>query len=119
MGYYTYYSIGFQKINNDVMMFDEMTKINNEMGAALAKIHPDYFNPDDPLTLQIEGDSMKWYEYDEDMRELSKQFPDFLFTLEGDGEDPDDLWRAYYHNGKCQHCPARIMYDPFDEGSLI
>lgn len=119
MGYYTCFNISFRKMNNSIMIVDEFDKINDEMGAALANIHPDYFYPYDSLTIQIESELMKWYEYDEDMRKLSKQFPDFLFILEGDGEDPDDLWRNYYYNGKCQHCPARIEYDPFDMESLI
>jgi hypothetical protein len=60
----------------------------------------------------------KWYDHDEDMREVSKQFPDRVITLYGNGEDADDQWYAYFKNGKMQWCPAIITYDPFDESKL-
>jgi hypothetical protein len=49
---------------------------------------------------------------------LSARYPDYLFILEGDGEEYNDLWKAYYWNGKMQFCPARISFDPFDPIAL-
>ena len=43
---------------------------------------------------------MKWYDYEQDMKALSKQYPEFYFWLRGDGEERDDLWVACFHNGK-------------------
>lgn len=60
----------------------------------------------------------KWYDHDEDMMLLSKRFPDALFELYGDGEESDDMWRAYFKNGRMQFCPAIITFDPFDEKKL-
>lgn len=55
----------------------------------------------------------KWYSQEEDMWHLSKQFPDVMFVLFGDGEDGDDQWREYWQNGSMQHCHAEIPpYDP-------
>jgi hypothetical protein len=45
-------------------------------------------------------DSAKWYSSEEDMKLLSSEFADILFTVYGDGEESDDLWVAYYKNGK-------------------
>jgi hypothetical protein len=56
----------------------------------------------------------KWYEHDRDMRELSKKYPDILFTVYGRGEESDDMWYAYYQNGKSQHCPAEIVFPEYD-----
>lgn len=56
----------------------------------------------------------KWYEHDTDMLNLSKKFPELLFTLNGHGEETEDMWYSYYYNGKLQHCPAKITYDDFD-----
>ena len=56
-------------------------------------------------------DLYKWYEYDSDMIELSKRFPDLLFELYGDGEDSDDFWKSYYRNGNAQFSKGRIVYD--------
>jgi hypothetical protein len=63
-------------------------------------------------------DCCKWYEHDEDMRKVSKLLPEILFTLSGEGEENDDIWRAYYLDGKCHFCRARITFDPFDATKL-
>ena len=59
-----------------------------------------------------------WYDYDEDMLALSKQYPTVLFELYGDGEETDDIWYTYYKNGLIQRCPAKITFDPYDEAKL-
>lgn len=48
----------------------------------------------------VSEDTMKWYDHDSDMMQLSTQFPDYYFLLSGQGEDPEDNWRTVYHNGK-------------------
>lgn len=60
----------------------------------------------------------KWYDHDYDMLKLSKQFPELLFTLNGHGEEPEDMWYTYYHNGMLQYCPAIITYDDFSRKKL-
>ena len=56
-------------------------------------------------------DEHKWYEHDKDMIEISAMFPNVVFCLHGEGEEHDDLWNAYYSNGKSETCCARIVYD--------
>lgn len=62
--------------------------------------------------------SAKWYSWQEDMCLLSKRFPELLFCLHGEGENGDDLWNAYFFEGKCQCCPAVITYDDFNPSKL-
>lgn len=55
----------------------------------------------------------KWYEYQDNMCDLSKAFPQFRFFVHGDGDDSDDLWEDHWQNGLYQHCYAEIPpYDP-------
>jgi len=61
----------------------------------------------------------KWYDHDKDMLLLSHRFPEFLFVLYGEGENHDDMWYAYYQNGKVQDAPAEIHFDDFDENQLV
>ena len=68
------------------------------------------FNP-------FEG-STKWYEYDENMKTISKKYPETIFILEGEGEESGDIWKRYYLNGKVQVAEAKISYDEFDEKKL-
>ncbi|MCP1354624.1 hypothetical protein [Aneurinibacillus migulanus] len=63
-------------------------------------------------------ESHKWYDHEDDMIELSRTFPDTLFELHGEVEEPGDLWRKYFKNGKIQRCPAQITYEEYDESKL-
>lgn len=63
-------------------------------------------------------DSVKWYDHDANMREISKRYPALLFTLEGVGEEAGDMWCKYYQAGKCQHELARIEFGKFDPAKL-
>ena len=60
-------------------------------------------------------DSTKWYDFEKDMREVSKQHPSVLLELSGEGEENGDLWKAYFKDGKMQMCKAEIVYKNFDE----
>ena len=61
----------------------------------------------------------KWCEWETDMCILSSRFPGILFHLYGDGEATDDMWNAYFLNGKYQYCPAIITYDKFSADKLM
>ena len=60
----------------------------------------------------------KWYDWDKDMLLLSTRFPKAVFCLHGDGEETEDMWDAYFKNGRTQFCHAEISYPPYDEASL-
>lgn len=63
-------------------------------------------------------DSVKWHEHEEEMKELSKLFPDVVFCLYGEGEEDNDLWYKYFKNGLVQRCPAIITFDEFNEDKM-
>jgi len=95
MGYYTMYELSVDKRGDEIDAFTA-----DWTGSAFNNYALEY---------QGEGsnhwypyDRVKWYEHDEDMIELSNQFPDVLFTLDGEGESgPDDIWRKWYKGGRC------------------
>jgi len=60
----------------------------------------------------------KWYRWEEDMREVSKKYPEIVIKLKGKGADSDDIWFAYFKAGKVQLCRAKITYDEYDESKL-
>lgn len=41
-----------------------------------------------------------WYDNEEDMLDLSREFPDILFTLHCDGMSLDDTWEAGFCDGR-------------------
>lgn len=76
-------------------------------------------NPDVSYPIDISSsESYKWYENEDDMKELSKSFPDVVFELYGEGEESCDLWLSYHKNGKVQRENAKIVYADFDESKL-
>lgn len=69
---------------------------------------------DYPLAELISFDTIKWYDHYDEMVILSKEFPSLYFELEGFGEERDDMWREYFHNGEGMHSDAKITYDTPD-----
>ncbi len=110
MGYYTKYT-------------GEVLSGANEKDVAKAIAALDYFdcidNPDIETIDDVIGyDSTKWYDYQKDMIEVSKQFPNALILIEGKGEDNYDIWKAYFKNGKCVVYQADIVFPEFNEDDL-
>lgn len=130
MGYYTYYSMEVLDIDNKGYDSYEIAKYMLDKQKESDKFYAFKYDlenfvkkeniksrANDELFLDS-GDEYKWYDNEEDMRLLSKEFPDILFKLHGKGEDNEDIWDKYFINGKMQHCPAKIVYEPFDKNKL-
>lgn len=102
MGYYTRYKVTSlsEGINNEQV--EELV---------LAVVEAKYGNPFE--------DECKWYDHDVHMKEVSRQSPDIIFKLHGEGEESGDVWYKYYKNGKVQKCNAIITFEDFDESKLI
>lgn len=120
MGYYSSYYLTIKNPKN--LSLDK--EISHETELAIAKKLceiSDWFDPSDfnenvkkseyPLFELIGSDMQKWYDHYDEMIILSKEFPSLYFELEGKGEDPDDLWREYFHNGEGKHSDAEITFD--------
>ena len=60
----------------------------------------------------------RWDNHEEAVAYLSRQYPDTLITLWGEGEDCTDLWVKYFYNGRVQREWAQIIYAPFDVDGL-
>jgi hypothetical protein len=82
MGYRTYFTLIIDPFPSDEMLREE---IGEEI--SLDELYND-------------GYDSKWYDHKDDMIELSKKYPDYLFALDGVGEDSADIWREFYRNGK-------------------
>jgi hypothetical protein len=65
------------------------------------------------------SEQTKWYDREDEMRALSRQFPGVLFTLKGEGEDTGDLWNLYVKDGKAFCAKAQIIIEPYDESKLV
>jgi hypothetical protein len=61
---------------------------------------------------------VKWYDHRKDMIRVSKDYPDVLFTLSGEGEEPGDVWKEYYLGGRYQEAKGVITFPEFDASKL-
>lgn len=113
MGYYTAYNLSVRTVDNKSEIIDLAT-IDNIVSLLVEKGVIGYAL-DENLNCH---DTVTWYDYEEDMLDISKQFPDVLFCLHGEGEESGDIWDHYFLNGKAQYCKAEINIPPFDPNRL-
>ena len=59
-----------------------------------------------------------WYSHEDNIKAISLEFPDVLFTLHGEGEEFGDIWNKYFLNGKMQMAKAEIIIPEFDKDKL-
>lgn len=117
MGYYTYYSLNAYEKNE----VGDFYSIPDDLEAKIVKWEAEnlehIFSLDDKCFYDGLGRGcLKWYDHVEDMKIISKAFPDVWFVLGGEGEERGDNWILYIHNGKAERVDSHIEYDePEDE----
>lgn len=92
-----------------------LTRTSNKIQAFLRE------NPDVYYAFDENGnpeEACRWYEHEDDLLTLSKQFPTYLFTLSGTGEQKEDMWKKYFLDGRIQEERARITIGEFDTAKL-
>lgn len=104
MGYYTNYSMEVIDIDNKGYDAYKIAKYMLEKNDESEKFYAfqyglrDFIENIDP-TLKIDyalcldsDEETKWYENEDEMLELSQEFPEVLFKLHGEGEESGDIW---------------------------
>jgi len=122
MGYCTWYEFSTQDNKHkvgDIVSYMKNKEESDVWFYPFSYAFKDYLGSEDRNDFDLSPDNtVKWYDHDEEMLELSKQFPNTVFCLHGEGEESGDLWYCYYKNGKKQYCPAQIVYEEYDETKL-
>ena len=112
MGYYTRYELNYIYADGSVILdCNEKNRLDKVISENLNMINPDYFYIGVESLSDFFEDEMKWYDYDDDMIELSIAFPNLIFILSSEGEENEDIWVSYYHNGDSEKCNAHLVYD--------
>lgn len=101
MGYYTVHKLVI--VSGDDYMTDYESEIKEESGYG-----DSLFNHE-----------VKWYDYEKDMLLYSKKHPKVVFLIEGEGEDREDIWRAYFKNGRNYRIKGTISFEEFSEDKLV
>ena len=111
MGYYTWHNLEVSRIpgyTNGPTPEDAIKQLREDSEGAKYALDEDGNGQD----------SCKWYEHEQDLRNISRKFPHLLFKLSGEGEENGDLWEIYAVNGVLQECRAEIVYPPMDSALL-
>jgi hypothetical protein len=101
MGYYTDFEIEFPDI---------------ETRDIWVEFEEEHYSMEE-LTYDPDGTSLsvvyhaKWYEYEEDLISFSATVPDKLIIVKGVGEEPGDVWKQTFLNGKAS---PKAEEDPAD-----
>jgi len=112
MGYYTWYSLSVKNENEFPIEKQREASLQLAEKLKVRKNYEEYIKTSVYPFSWVSDDSMKWYEYNEDMLELSKNFPEAIFVLYGEGEEREDIWRAFYKDGAGVFQRAHFYYDP-------
>lgn len=101
MGYYTRYRL--RALNPTTLeVSDPKGWPRAFVSSVVNNIYPRYNGevPWDPRSGALFGsESVKWYEHEADLSALSSSHPQFVWALQGQGEEPDDEWTMYAYRG--------------------
>lgn len=107
MGYYTLFKLKVVEGQVDEETFIET--LNNVTEYAW----------DDEGDCYSPGDSIKWYDFRDHMKEIAKMYPNVVFRLRGDGEESGDIWQIFYKNDKTSSWRfGDVVYPDYDESKL-
>lgn len=106
MGYYTDYELDVTGPEDALKEFAETADVGRtETPSGIA--YSDFLNGGDHI-------NAKWYQCEREMIELSKMFPELLFSIEAAGEESGDLWRAWARNGKYKRIEPTMVWPEVD-----
>lgn len=119
MGYYTRFSIEIRTAITKAEAKEIAWAINRAI-TPLVKSEEDWFftlddyaAAEDKCTWDIMPyDELKWYDWEDDMKAIAKEYPTIEFRVEGSGEDRDDWWVALLKGDRYQ---IKYVEPPIDE----
>lgn len=89
MGYYTVFHLNYSYVEGfNTNKDDEI--IRKDICHSLSRI-TDWMNEGDVEEIMYYGCEYKWNNWESDMKELAKEYPNIHFTLEGEGEEQGDI----------------------------
>ena len=103
MGYYTkFYLTVIKKDSKEELSAEEHEKFEEEISEATES------------EWNLFDDEQKWYDWETNMIGYSKDNPDYIFILEGHGEEGGDYWKSYFSNGNSETVRGEVTYPSFE-----
>lgn len=100
MGYYTRYYLQVVNIDPTVVWHDPLVFLNNlKLDKGYAKWYRQKQH-DDIRMVMNEGEPTSQWNAEHELLLVSRLHPKLVFILDGEGEEPSDVWREFYLNGR-------------------
>lgn len=107
MGYYSTYQVSiFDRETMSELGFFEAEPIAQALGQM-----------SDDAAEAMEGGATKWYNWVDETKEFSVNYPDLVFLVGYIGEDSERV-SYWFYRGKHHDANVRFIQDPFSEGKL-
>lgn len=117
MGYRSQFTLTIYKpIESDPFIKRQLEQIDSETEKQIIRAWQEE-NYDAVCAIDEFGytaDKVKWYDFEKDLEELSKQYPQYVFVMDRNGEDWDDVERVLAYNGKLSWGVVRIEWPDTD-----
>ena len=95
MSYYTQYTLTWNTPEpTEDQMVNAVAPLLLEQGQAITPTQLDWVQ-----SIITGGDTTKWYNSDQQFAELSKQWPNTVFSMHCEGED-GEKWVTFFQNGR-------------------
>lgn len=121
MGYYTRYTMKIMDTSGDeVFEISDLSDVNDaleyqdEWDDDLTKVLREFNNDYDGFYGLMSEEDCKWYDHEDAMKILSQKFKQFVFLLNGEGEESGDVWRKYFYNGHVKQVVPEVRWPEFD-----
>lgn len=114
MGYYTSFYLTIRSKITKERAKQIISRLNEIMNWEAFKLDSYEYTPIDEIGWwdAFPNDTIKWYNWEENMTTLANEFPDVEFCIEGSGEDRDDWWIALFKGERKQ---IKYCSPPSDE----
>jgi hypothetical protein len=104
MGYYTTYKLSIYR--GDTVGEFTCQHCNSKVNMSIIDILKN-----DLPNIPFDENQTKWYDHEDDMKHISKRYPNTVFRLDGRGEEQGDVWIKFFSKGKMVVRKAIVQLD--------
>lgn len=112
MGYYTNYKLsvtGFENAEAAEFFEFKLHKLTQYSGWDI-----DTIPTKNGYEMEATLNEVKWYDWQSNLEEITRQNPHLNIIVDGVGEEPGDIWRARVQNGVTKRVQATISFPELD-----
>lgn len=114
MGYKTKYTMRVVLPDFKMWEVEDVEETSEDTSSSFQSIAERMIEIDDFFLWLGNGEPYKWRSVESSMLQLSTDFPDVMFWLDGEGSEQGDTWRSWYKNGKSECIRPELVWPEFN-----